>query len=417
VASSSPTYEGRLQGVSNGHAVGFCWAPASPEERVRIAIAVDDELVAEGMADISRPALAPYGDGAHGFLIALPESLQAPGRRRVLALAGSEQIPITVTPSFWHEADSGNGWSDVVFEPGSPPPSDSLPAVVPEPPRSSDLRAVLSDGWLFDAREFAANSTPAAADLEAVVARLTSTTLACANVGLSYVPVVVPAKRHVLASTPWIDRRWAAELRARLRDVDEVDLLDLLPVLRHAARYGATYQRTDADWNDRGGFFVARALVKEARKWAPELRPLALERLHLRPTSGYRGTLADARLFASSEGQLVRCKAQVEAEAGVVLDASHLNALRMPVESHLADAGDGATHIRVYASSELEDDTRLALVGDSAALSLTPWLAECARRTTFFWSPTPPLHQLELELPSVVFHLIREADLLGITPE
>jgi SGNH hydrolase-like domain, acetyltransferase AlgX len=412
VASPRHTYEGRLQGVSNGHAVGFCWAPATPDERVQVAIVVDGELVAEGTADIFRPALAPYGDGAHGFLIALPESLQAPGLRRVLALAGPEQIPITVTPSFWHEADSGNGWSDVVFEPGDPPPSGAVPAAVPEPPRSPDVRAVLADGWLFDAREFA----PTAADLETIVSGLSSTAIACADVGLSYVPVLVPAKRHVLAGTPWIERRWAAELRARLRDVDDVDLLDLLPILRHAARYGVSYQRTDADWNARGAFFVARALVKEARKWVPALRPLTLERLHLRPTSDYLGTLADAPRLAAHEGRLVRSDLQVEAEAGVAIDASHLSALRMPVESHLADAGDGSTHIRVYANAELEDDARLAVVGDSAALSLVPWLAECARRTTFFWSRTPPLHQLELELPPVVFHLIREADLVGAMP-
>jgi hypothetical protein len=412
MANPHRIYEGRLQGVSNGHAVGFCWAPATPDERVRVAIVVDGELVAEGTADIFRPALAPYGDGAHGFLIALPESLQAPGLHRVLALAGSEQIPITVTPSFWHEADSGNGWSDVVFEPGDPPPSGVVPAVVPEPLPSPDVRAVLSDGWLFDARELA----PTAADLETIVSGLRSTAIACAEVGLSYVPIVVPAKRLVLAGTPWIERRWAAELRARLRDVDEVDLLDLLPVLRHAARYGATYHRTDADWNARGAFFAARALVKEARKWVPALRPLALEQLHLRPTSDYLGALADAPLLASHEGRLVDCESQVEAEAGVAIDASHLSALRMPVDSHLADAGDGSTHIRVYANAELEDDARLAVVGDSAALSLVPWLAECARRTTFFWSHTPPLHQLELELPPVVFHLIREADLVGAMP-
>ncbi len=410
----APTYEGCLQGVGNGNVLGWCWDPAAPEERVQITITVDGKTVAEGTADISRSDLAEFGDGAHGFLMSLPDSLQAPGRRRVLALAGPGKAPITASPSFWHEAASGNGWSDVVFEPGDPPPSGTPPVEVPEPPPSADLRAVISDGWLFDAREFDPHPKPTSADLDAGVNTLAATAEACAAVGLRYVPVIVPAKRRVLGAHPGPDRKWVVELRARLHDVDEVDLLDLLPVLRHAARHGTTYHRTDGDWNDQGAFFVARALLKEARKWVPALRPPAFADLHLRPVTGYRGTLADAPKFELRDAELVSSEPAVEAEDGVILDASRLHALRMPVESHLAAVG--ATHMRVYANTEVEEDARLAIVGDSAGVSLLPWLAERARRTTFFWSRALPIHELELELPPVVFHLIREADLLGTAP-
>jgi SGNH hydrolase-like domain, acetyltransferase AlgX len=405
-----PAYQGCLQGIGNGNVLGWCWDPRMPEREVPIAIAVDGEIVAEGTTDIDRPDLAEVGEGARGFLIALPKSLQSPGRHRVLVLAGAERVPLEAAPSFWLDAGSGGGWSDVVFEPGDLLPSETPSAQVPEPPAEADPNAVISDGWLFDAREFDPHPNPTPADLDARVSTLTATAEACAAVGLRYVPVIAPTKRAVLGAAPALDRRWMVQLRARLRDVDGVEVLDLLPILRDGARHGTTYHRTDSDWNDRGAFFVARALIKEARKWVPTLRPLALDDLHLCPVTGYRGTLADAPRFELSDGELLPSQSTVEAEDGVIIDASRLRALRMPIESHLAEAA--STHIRVYANPEVEEDARMAIVGGSACLALVPWLAECTCRTTFFWSNALPLHELELELPPVVFHLIREADLL-----
>jgi len=99
----------------------------------------------------------------------------------------------------------------------------------------------------------------------------------------------------------------------------------------------------------------------------------------------------------------------VASEDGVVIDSSRLRARRMPVESDLAGAGSG--HLRVYANPEREDEARIAVIGDSAALPLVLWLAERAGRTTFFSCEAPPFAQLELEAPSVLIHLVRETDL------
>jgi SGNH hydrolase-like domain, acetyltransferase AlgX len=407
--SQAPIYEGCLQGVGNGHALGWCWEPATPNGRVQVAIAVDGEIVAEGPADIARPDLTEHGDGAHGFLIALPDSLKAPGRHRVLALAGPSKDPIVTASSFWNE--SGNGWSDVVFEAAQPRPGGALSATVPKPPAPPDRRAVSLAGWLFDAREFEPSPAPAHTDLDVIVTSLTTTAATCAALGISYLPAIIPAKRRVVGVAPPPDRSWITELNTHLRDVDEVELLDLLPVLRDADRHGPTYNLTDADWNDRGAFFVARALLKDAHKRVPALRPGALADLHLRPVPGYRGTLADAPKLELVDDELVQCELDLEAEDGIVIDPHKLHALRMPVEAHLAQAG--STHLRVYETAE-DKDAHIAVVGDSASLPLVLWLAERTRRTTFFWSDALPLTQLELELPYVVFHLIREADLLDI---
>lgn len=279
----------------------------------------------------------------------------------------------------------------------------------PTPEVSPDRQAVSVAGWMFDAREFGAAPASSPADLDPIVMGLTSSARACAALGFSYLPVMIPAKRVLVNVTPSGDRGWVAELNARLRDVDDVELMSLFGVLRHAHRHGHPYHRTDADWNDLGAFFVARALLKEAHKRVPALRPSALADLHLRAVDGYLGTLADAPKLALLDGELVPCEQEVEGEQGVVIDASRLHARRMPVESDLADAGP--SYVRVYANPVADEDSHVAVVGDSAALPVVRWLAESTRRTTLFSSQDVPCNQLELETPPVVIHLLRETDL------
>jgi hypothetical protein len=407
----APAYEGILQGVGNGVALGWAADRGHPEARVPVALVVDGEIVAEGVADVPRPDLADMalGDGAHGFLIELPERLQTPARRRIVALAGPERTPLTPAPSFWHKPTAEGAWSDVVFEPGG-----ALSAKVPDPPAPAEgRRAVYEEGWLFlegEGRELMNK-----AQLSGVVAALAHNAQECEALGIAYIPALIPHKREVVSGRAG-GRRGLAALRAQLREVDEVELLDLLSVLRDAKRGGSPYHRTDADWNDRGAFFVARALLKEAHKRVAALRPPPVSDLHVRPVPGYRGTLADAPKLRKEGEELVRCDRELEvpSEPGIALDPSRLRALRMPVEQHLAQAGD--THLRVYCTPERDEEARAAVVGDDAALSLIPWLAERTSRTTFFYARELPLAQLELELPRVVLHLLREADLAQLTP-
>jgi len=399
-------YEGLLQGVGNGMVLGWVADRSDLDARISVSVVVDGEIVAEGVADAARPDLAALelGDTEHGFMVALPERLQTPARHRILVLAGAERVAIPAAPSFWHRPSLDGTWSDVVFEPGG-----ALSAPVPDPPARAEPRALVAKGWLCDADELTARGSIGDDRIERIAAALTRAADACTALGIAYVPVLVPRKRDVLAGPPASERDWIAQLQGRLRDLDDVELLDLLPVLRDSARYGSAYHRSDADWNDRGAFFVARALLKEAHKRVPELRPPALADLRLHQVPAYRGTLADAPKVQLLAGELVACEHEIEAEHGVVIDPSGLHALRMPVERHLAEAGP--VHLRVYAAPDRDERARLAVIGDAAALALLPWLAERTSRTTFFWTDSLPLDQLELELPPVVLQLVREADL------
>ncbi len=277
----------------------------------------------------------------------------------------------------------------------------------PRPSAPSDRRAVSVAGWLFDAREFGVESCPA--DLDAIVAGLSATAGVCAALGTTYLPVLIPAKRNLINVTPSSDRGWVSELTARLRDVDDVELIQLFGVLRHAGRHGPPYHRTDADWNDLGAFFIARALLKEIHKRVRALTPPQLDDLHLRPLEGYRGTLADASKLEPLDGEFVPCEPDVVGEDGVAMDASRLRALRMPVDPNLAAAGPA--YVRLYLDPEREDETRIAVVGDSAAVPVAIWLAERAARTTLFSCQAVPFEQVEFEAPRVLIHFMRETDL------
>ncbi len=295
--------------------------------------------------------------------------------------------------------------------PGDALGGDPLAAEAAETRNPRELRAVNFAGWLFDAREFEPPAEPPDADLDAIVSCLRTTAVRCAALGVHYLPALVPAKRNTVKAAPTGDRSWVAELNGRLRDVDEVELLSLYPVLRHSARHGRSYQRTDAHFNDLGAFFVARALLKEAHKMVPALRPAPLQELHLRADPAHRGTLIDAPRLQWLDGALVESEQDVDPEEGTVIDASRLRARRMPVEAALGEAA--STHVRVYQNPERDEDAHVAVVGGQSALPVVRWLAERARRTTFFCSHELPLSELEIELPPLVIHLIDETDLLG----
>lgn len=406
--------EGVLQGVGNGVALGWAAYASDGDARVAVSLVIDGEIVAEGLADVPRPDLleAGRGDGAHGFLLELPQRLQTPARRHILVLAGPEQTPIPAAPSFWQQPSPDGAWSDVVFEPGG-----GLSASVPVPPDPAEgARAVVDAGWLLsldeEERWVGSQSTPDEGELDGLVAMLHEGARRCAELGILYIPALVPRKRDVIAPRPSPARAWVKGLNARLRDVDEVELLDLLEVLRDgAARHGGAYHRTDADWNDRGAFYVTRALLKAAHLRIPALHPPALGAMRMRAVPEYQGTLAQAPKLELRGGELQPSDTQVQAELGVAIDPSVLQALRMPVERRLAEAG--AVHLRVYAAPGHDGGASMAIVGDAAALALLPWLAERASRTTFFWTRELPVAQLEIVLPRVVFHLLRETDLLS----
>jgi SGNH hydrolase-like domain, acetyltransferase AlgX len=412
-------YQGGLQGVGNGQVIGWAWSPAEPDARIVVKIVVDGEIVAEGVAGLERIDLvaAGMGDGAHGFVVDLPAAAATAGHHRILALVGPDLVALDPSPSFWQEATPRSAWSEVIFQPGG-----RLGPPVADPPLEERAHAVIAQGgWLFDAEDFQTQSSPSAGEVEELVKRLETTTAALAAIGVYYLPVVAGPK--ALMHTDIVDPRlatgrlWLDALRIRLRDSNNAELFSLLPPLRDAARRVACYHRTDADWNDVGAFFVARALAKELAKRIPGLCPPTASELHLCQVPGYLGSLADATLHELIDDVLVPVDTEVGPEEGVAIDRRSMRALRMPLDDHLA--GTDGVHTRLYVQAEdvmrpASKGIRLAVVGDGQALGPLTWLAECAERTTFWWSASLQMNRLELELPHAVVHLIRMRSLPGL---
>ena len=414
-------YDGRLQGVVNGCAIGWAWDGDDPARRVEVAIEVDEQVVVDGVADIFRDELVAegIGDGAHGFSLDLPEVLQTRAHVRLVALVGPGALRLPQSPGFWHSATPGGLWSGVHFgygREGDPESVVDLPVEVPPPPESPPLQALVGrDGWLFDAASLDVLREPPEAVIDQATHELARIARACAELGVAYVPALVPDKLHVVPDgspvEPGSRGSWPEQLRTRLRDMDEVEILDLLLVLDDARRHGPGFHRSDPGWNDRGAFFVARALIKEAAKRAPALRPLSLTRLHLSGRPGYRGGLADVTKARLERGNRAACEYDFSGEHGVQIDVSHLDSERMPVERHLAG---GDVHVRLHAKPDGTASPRLSIVGGADCLTVLPWLAESAARTTFFWTSTPPMEPIELELPDALLHLIRYHDLASL---
>ena len=428
MATTVARYEGGLSGVGDGRVVGWVWNPAAHSERVAVTVVVDGADVAHGVAELYQASVeqAGKGDGAHSFRIALPDALRAAGRRRVRVLVGEQRAELAPSPNFWQVAAPDSGWEQVVFEAGAAELVEQpLPAA---PPRSRPLQAVLGSGaWLFDAEEVQARVAPSEPELDALARTVVAITEQLRALGVTYLLATVPVKHEAIPGAAPSDfpggRPWLRGLRARLRDHDDAEAINLTAAMRDAARHGACYHRSDVDWNALGAFFAARALMKEVAARVPAFRPPGRELLHLRPLPAHRGPLADAPKFVLVGDRLIARELDGAAEDGVALDPRALQARRMPVPEQLL-AGD-AEHVRLYtrasgasgAQAGAGNGPRLAVVGDSAALELLPWLAECAERTTFFWrADALPLAQLELELPHALLHVVREHELRQLTP-
>lgn len=81
--------------------LGWAWDPASPEERLTVALLDGDRVVAETRADRPREDLARngVGDGAHAFELAVPEALRGQsGRLAVRARAADGRDVVLGAP-------------------------------------------------------------------------------------------------------------------------------------------------------------------------------------------------------------------------------------------------------------------------------------------------------------------------------
>ncbi len=409
-----------MEAVIDGHVVGWAWDPAQPSARLRLRVLVDGLVVTEAFAGLERPDLvaAGIGDGLHAFHVALPEELADGLAHTIEVLAGPELRALTPAGGFMARVQGqDHPFANTAFI------SNVQPALPDDP---SPQRALIGkQGTLFLCRDrnltleqLSGTRTLSDEDVKAHVDALVARRDCFSALGVPYVFAVAPMKERVYAELlpdglqVRETKRTPAQLARALRDVDGCELLDLLPALRDARTHGRIYHVTDSHWNDRGAFFGARALLKEAAKRVPGLRLPAPTEMRLVPRQGFRGDLADKPKVALVGQELVVCDEPDRwTEEIETQDPRTLRARRRPAEEHLHVSATRPP--QVFEISSAPELPRCMLVGDSFCLMLLQWLAECFSRLAFMWTPEPPPEAIEAERPDIVLHVKAERFLIA----
>lgn len=98
-----PEVTGYVEAATADRLVGWAWAPASPDQRVRIELRLGETIVARTVADLPRADLLAngVGDGRHAYEVAVPPEFRSRAAElRVFAQLGDKPAtPIGAPPA------------------------------------------------------------------------------------------------------------------------------------------------------------------------------------------------------------------------------------------------------------------------------------------------------------------------------
>lgn len=204
------------------------------------------------------------------------------------------------------------------------------------------------------------------------------------------------------------DRSRMDQLVDYLSRHSDVEVLDLRPALLREKRRMRIYHKTDTHWNDLGGYFAYREMIRHLQQHFEDIQPLSKNDVTIRPVDGEGGDLA---IMLSLQRDLFReTRIQVRPKA--------------PFRSRSAAPTPGfrpkAPWVRLSAAECPGGRIPAALmVRDSFARQLHPFLSEHFQRIVYIWDWE--LHfftqVIEREKPSIVIDQMAERSLLSILPE
>ncbi len=386
-ADEAPRVLGYVEELTQGVLEGWAFDRERPRRRLELAVTFGGEEVAVVVADQYREDLAAgrFGDGRHCFRLDLGDAaaeLRAP--LRVLDVETEDEIPIAA--AFTATAPDG---SPLLLENAQEDAAAAGPA-----PHGT---LVAKEDWLFDvSAEFDAlrGVAPVPADRIAALIAALRDERASLPEDIRYLVAVLPERLniHPDAAPEGLDivgKATPGELfAAAVFADDDLELVELTPVLRRAAATTPVVLRSSDSLTWNGAHVVARAIIKHARgrggtlprePLTPQTKPvdseLALRRLYgwldgaLRPLAGMQDRSveeepvnqlrADAPSFApepdADDGEVrlehpdptrggrlaVLHEADITRVLTVLADAySHTTALRVPLGQALPPAAD-----------------------------------------------------------------------------
>ncbi len=417
---------GAVDAVLGRFVVGWAHDPNDSGRRVDVELELDGELVGRATADIERGDLlmARIGDGCHAFRIELPRGLE-PGTEHMLAVrTGGEGLTLPLANDFVVEFEAGRSGPEVVVSVPPDPRWEEQPAPQSAEPTGPQPVATLlgSQDWLYELR-----------DLEVLdrmlgrhrlppdrIARWRAVLLEryghLQELGVPYVAAVLPAKMALYPEhlppelEPALTERAAELVAASLRDDNGLELLDLLPALRHARRHGELMPRTGAGLTWTGAFHAYRALAKELAKRWPVIAPLPVAALALGVPVPLRDSLAAQERFALVGGQRVPIAVGAEVvQTEPELVSGDLGATFAPLTATLEERlGPGASLLEV-ADAQVSDSAIVVHDGDSGRVASL--LAEHFARTLVAGNGEIPYDAVQTEGAVLVIELIDEVSL------
>jgi len=283
---------GYIDGVIGDRLVGWALDDGALGSRLRVRGELDGVVL--GTVEASEPrrdlVTAGFGDGRHGFRIALDPGLLTPGLHRVAAIVGAEAMPLArdwivrdgedrPVESVQLAAAPATGAAETAHGPDAGGPAPAQADAAQTDGRALETVAMGVAGWRFDISAGVAARSHAQLDAEA--AAIEEFHALADALGIVAHAVVVPAK-HVLYAEHLSPeqrtdpgRRPARAVAARLRASDGASVHDLYDALQDARAHGRVYPRAGRALTWVGAIHAYRAIVKALP--GPALRPHSLD--------------------------------------------------------------------------------------------------------------------------------------------
>jgi SGNH hydrolase-like domain, acetyltransferase AlgX len=439
--------EGFIDGLKGPFLLGWAFDPERPDDRLELDVELDGQPVGRCIADVLRRDLEQHsvGDGRHGFRVRLPRPLEPgsshlvlvrsedgtvlPIRKRYFADPSGQstdrQLNLYLAPLEQADADSGSQPTDGEVANTSAGETGALvegsAATAPlSRPRADARRALVGrDGWLFayDGPERLARTLgitpPLPARTRDQVRLLRSRYKRLTDMGVGYLVAAMPDKLTVCserlpAGVEFVpDGRPADRLVGALRNDPALEILDLLPVLRHARHHGELFFRQGRQLTWTGAFHAYRAVAKELAKRFAQIEPPTTTLELGEPVEAGDPLRSLPRVALVGEEPFPVAVDDESADQEPDLNRSRLSAMYAPLPDEIATGlGPRAALLERDENSDLP---RAMIVHDGSGGRLVPFLAEHFSSTLVEVSDTPPYEVIDRQRPLVVIQIVSES--------
>jgi alginate O-acetyltransferase complex protein AlgJ len=403
--------DGAIQGVDAGRLVGWAADHEHLERQLSVDVNVDGKLVRKAITGRwSDGAAKATGDGAHGFMVALPQRT-LDGGHHYLSVTVAGELTLPDGPSWeTNNVSQPDGTSFERMRWGAQAPT------LPEP-RLLEGR----EGWAFLCDDANGNLDQLLGDLlftepdlHDYRAILQARQRHLARLGIPYLFAVIPSKEAIYperlpASSPQVGIPGLTDQLTEALAGTKVKIVDLHSPMRAAARAGGElYYLRDCHWTFDGALVGAQALLGALRSIGFTEAQLD-ERELSRVDVTVEGDLTGKERVALRDGQLVAATSEMEPvvrEPDRKPDLAALGLRRVPTPEHLVVSPTRETVILEH--ERRPAGPRAIVYRDSFGDYLQPFLSSAFARTTWLWTRTIDMPLIERERPDVVIQVVAE---------